>query len=463
MSTAIIARADIDQIVKARNESIEAIDLYIRALNAANTTLTNAINAARASTAGVFGKPRSFDRHNTDIRDEWVKSVDAQVWKSIFERGGVKDIMDRKSIEEFETQNRADPVPITVENIVATIETLMNKRGEMFAQGVANCFSDLDRRFKSHDAFSIGSRIILTHVFDDWGCWNHSCDHRRTIADVERVFTVLDGDKPNIHSLITKLNDHRGRGLDPRQSEMSTDYLRIKCFKNGNAHLWFTRPDLVERVNKMLADFYGEVLPDGVDVGDTVFTSNSREVAKDLAFYWTPEPVGEIALRGLDMCAGWKILEPSAGEGHLVRSILKKCDSVTIDAVEYDAQRSKTLRDSFRSNVRVTTANFLKTRPEAKYDAVVMNPPFYRTHWMDHVHHAMKFLKPGGKLVAILPITARIGESAKHTKFRTWAKAHSPHPHYADYPIFRDLPLGSFKAAGTNVSTTVLTLKAKHA
>lgn len=456
MSTEIVPRADIDQIVKNRDASIETIDLHIRALNAANNTLEDAISKAKLATAGVFGRPKVFEKHETDIRDSWVKSIDKQVWRSIFERGGVKDIMDRKSIEEFEAQNNADPIPVTVENVVATIESLMNRRGEIFAQGVANCFSELDRRFKSHDAFKIGSRIILTAVFDDWGSWNYYRDHRRTIADIERVFTVLDGEKPDIHSLITKLNDHRSRGLDPRQSEMSTEYLRIKCFKNGNAHLWFTRPDLVERVNKLLKDFYGEVLPDGVDKGDTQFASNSREVAKDLSFYWTPDAAGDKAVDKADIVSGELILEPSAGEGHLVRAILRHNSDVTVHAVEYDAQRSETLRDSVQSNVRVQTANFLKMRPEAKYDAVVMNPPFYGTHWMDH---AMQFLKPGGKLAAILPITARVGESAKHNKFRAWAKKHAPH--HADYPIFSDLPQGTFKAAGTNISTTILELKKK--
>ena len=41
----------------------------------------------------------------------------------------------------------------------------------------------------------MGSRIILTNVFDDWGGWNYHTRMEDTMADIERVFAVLDGNK----------------------------------------------------------------------------------------------------------------------------------------------------------------------------------------------------------------------------------------------------------------------------
>lgn len=78
-----------------------------------------------------------------------------------------------------------------------------------------------------------------------------------------------------------------------------------------------------------------------------------------------------------------------------------------------------------------------------EFDLVVMNPPFYGRHYEKHVRHALKFLKPRGLLVAILPITARYD-----------------HRGLEDLkPLWRDLPVGSFSESGTNINTTVMTVQ----
>jgi hypothetical protein len=87
----------------------------------------------------------------------------------------------------------------------------------------------------------------------------------------------------------------------------------------------------------------------------------------------------------------------------------------------------------------VLTANFLETVPTGDYDRVVMNPPFYGKHYAKHVTHAFKFLKPGGTLTAILPITARYDHGLLDGRWE-------------------DLPVGSFSESGTNINTTVLTM-----
>lgn len=89
------------------------------------------------------------------------------------------------------------------------------------------------------------------------------------------------------------------------------------------------------------------------------------------------------------------------------------------------------------------TANFLEQSSAPEFDLVVMNPPFYGRHYEKHVRHALKFLKPRGLLVAILPITARYD-----------------HRGLEDLkPLWRDLPVGSFSESGTNINTTVMTVQ----
>ena len=89
----------------------------------------------------------------------------------------------------------------------------------------------------------------------------------------------------------------------------------------------------------------------------------------------------------------------------------------------------------------VLTANFLEQPAKAEFDIVLMNPPFYGRHYVKHVRHALKFLKPGGTLVSILPATA-------------W------YDHGELKGEWQDLPVGSFAEAGTNVPTGLLKLRA---
>jgi hypothetical protein len=83
------------------------------------------------------------------------------------------------------------------------------------------------------------------------------------------------------------------------------------------------------------------------------------------------------------------------------------------------------------------------------YDRIIMNPPFDRERDIDHVMHALKFLKDDGLLVAIMSAHTEFAESRKATAFREHiAKLNG---------VFSDNPRSSFSSVGTNVNT--LTLK----
>ena len=165
-----------------------------------------------------------------------------------------------------------------------------------------------------------------------------------------------------------------------------------------------------------------------------------------MQFYYTPELAGKKLTE--DMHVGiQEVLEPNAGEGHLVRLLAAK--GYAVDAIEVHPERAKKITGARK----VVVANFLSVLPVAKYDAVVMNPPFYGAHWMDHVMHAFKFLKPFGELRAILPATAEFGTSKKHKEFHQWVQRSSSHNYW------KSLPTGSFKESGTNVSTVILYMR----
>lgn len=192
-----------------------------------------------------------------------------------------------------------------------------------------------------------------------------------------------------------------------------------------------------------LAEYYGDVLPDCPDWqdGERPEKRTSTAVAKDLQFYPTPEPV--IArLLGDWQFDGRRVLEPSCGDGRIMDALRAK--GADTWGVEVDAGRAAEAREKGH---KVFCSNFLETdgpaRAELAFDMVVMNPPFYGRHYAKHVRHAMRFLKPGGALTAILPATARYDHGLLDDLNPSWC----------------DLPVGAFSESGTNVCTTVCTVR----
>lgn len=185
-----------------------------------------------------------------------------------------------------------------------------------------------------------------------------------------------------------------------------------------------------------LAEFYGAVLPDCSEDDEPVKKRESTAVSKDLQYYPTPHKVVERVLAGIYIKKGEKVLEPSCGCGRFMDALRDM--GADVFGIEYDAGRAEQCRGKGHSVMR---ANFLDTVPTGDYDHVVMNPPFYGKHYAKHVEHALKFLKEGGVLTAILPVTARYDHGLVNGRWD-------------------DLPVGSFRDSGTNINTTVLTMKA---
>jgi SAM-dependent methyltransferase len=152
-------------------------------------------------------------------------------------------------------------------------------------------------------------------------------------------------------------------------------------------------------------------------------------------YYPTPVAVIDQILRNLSFSDGQMILEPSCGDGRIMDALRKQRVSLRVTGVEVDPGRAAEAR---AKGHHVMQANFLQCQPAADWDYVLMNPPFYGRHWKLHLDHALKFLKPGGHLVCILP-----------------ASAHYDH---GDLPgEWHDLPVASFAESGTNVPTGYLT------
>jgi hypothetical protein len=402
-----------------------------------------------ATVAGTHGQ------ENIDVRGPYFSNLESHLlksaWLHVYDGLNMKTLSSPTDKRLWE-QAMAKPPAFTLDNIRATFgKYILDPRGNIL-RGLAEVFCGLDQAYKSHDKVKIGvaglPKRVVMRGFGDFSY--HGRDQVQTILNSLAAYQgrplvtypELDALMADENALLeTKVIEKPQKYGKPDLIPVIARGVRLRRFQNGNGHLFF-EPDTLKDINKALAEFYGEVLPDTTDEKPTKKQA-STAVSKDLQFYGTPAKLAADVVGELYQIKGAQVLEPSCGDGALMDALRKA--GAKVQGIEVDPGRAA---HAYAKGHAVLRANFLDTAPTPDFDHVVMNPPFYGRHYAKHVRHAFKFLKPGGTLTAILPATARYdhGELDDILPTKTgWSN--SP---------WRDLPVGSFSESGTNINTSVL-------
>lgn len=138
------------------------------------------------------------------------------------------------------------------------VEHAVSTQGERFQAKCVEVFDAMrprsdDRKYKTNRLYETGERVVLTWMVEpNWiGGWRVRYDHKqRFTTALESVFRGLDGKGYASHT-----SQHGSELEDAICSSASgrgeTEYFEFRCFKNGNLHLRFKRPDLVARLNQV--------------------------------------------------------------------------------------------------------------------------------------------------------------------------------------------------------------------
>jgi len=207
---------------------------------------------------GTVAVTGSYSADKGEVAASIRRTVDAAGWQYLMSESGLRTFMDAPAREKWDEQIGKGEIPeLTAANVRATFGALYESRGEMFERGVLHCFRRLSWDYKTNQPYKFGKRIIVTYLLT-YGYPNHRVTDE--LDDLSRVFHVLDGKpEPDHRQGVSSLIYAAQRA---RQNEAETPYFSFKWFKNGNGHVTFTRPDLVDRMNKILAKHYPNALAD---------------------------------------------------------------------------------------------------------------------------------------------------------------------------------------------------------
>jgi GGDEF domain-containing protein len=184
------------------------------------------------------------------------------------------------------------------------------------------------------------------------------------------------------------------------------------------------------------------------------FATQKRRSEEGKDYFATPEPVGLKMVQWLNIRPGDKLLEPSAGHGAIARFMPEGHD---VDMVEPSPRLAgKAKLSNPEAHIHETT--FENFNIVNKYDGIVMNPPFGfggKTA-IEHLEKAVKHLRDGGRIVALIPEGPAADKRWSNFFYSTDKDSPSKGMHMvAEF----GLPTIAFDRAGTKVKTRIVVLE----
>lgn len=362
------------------------------------------------------------------------KALRSSAWRHVYRGLNIHMLATASERKRFERE-LDDPPEFTIDNIRATFgDYVADPRGSIL-RGLAEVFSGLDPAYRSHCKVRIGvkglpKRVIIPGAAGRYAYGSWGYDKLRDMLNALRVYRG----KPHLTG--AEFSDWRDAATVGHDE--TREGITLRAFQNGNMHVLFDKDACLD-INRALAEFYGDVLPDTPD--EDVTKAASTAVSKDLAYYPTPATVAERMVRDIYPMDGLRILEPSCGCGRILDAARAAFPEATLRGIEVHGPRAAEARGKGHT---VQVANFLDVPPDPSFDLVLMNPPFVGQHWKKHLQHAKRFLRSRdrhrGQVVCILPASA-------------WYDGHLTKKDGS----WTDLPVASFAESGTNVSTGIFT------
>ena len=177
---------------------------------------------------------------------------------------------------------------------------------------------------------------------------------------------------------------------------------------------------------------------------EAIILTGEYDRPSDCGYFPTPLDLVDKMISLAELTPDMKVLEPSAGRGAIAERVARIVGYDSVHCFELLNDNCEALHKyGFRN---VECCDFLSIEPKPLYDRVIMNPPFNKQQDIDHVTHALKCLKPGGRLVSIMASGVTFRQNRKTLEFLGLI---------GDSEIIPNPP-ASFKLSGTLVNTVMV-------
>lgn len=270
----LIPSVAVDRIIAQRNSGVDIFMQGIKALQEAEKLLAAAAGhdwfsgMAQLVESGLSGSRSA--KGDEAIRRSICLRADRNIWQRLMEDTGMLTLMSAAQKKQWNTDLYSDNCPeISLDNVLSTFRQLNASKAETFEQGVIDVFRNLSWDYKTNNPRYLGKRIIIDGVLDNFRGQRYSVRSygQDRINDLARPFWLLDGKTVpdfRVSEGVQLSNFILLGGVSSVGELLTCNYFTLRVFKKGSAHITFTRPDLVDRVNDIIARHYPGALPPAV-------------------------------------------------------------------------------------------------------------------------------------------------------------------------------------------------------
>ncbi|HDQ3838763.1 TPA: DUF4942 domain-containing protein [Escherichia coli] len=266
--TDVIGSTSIRHILAVRQSTLLQIDTLIRQL-AEISAMTVSIGGKNALDWAMKQDFRCgfWLMEKPEIAMKAItRNLDRELWRDLMQRSGMLSLMDAQARETWYRSLEYDNVPeISEANILNTFKQLHQNKDEVFERGVINVFRGLNWNYKTNLPCKFGSKIIVNNLvrWDRWGFHIVTGQQADRVADLERMLHLFSGwpIPDNRENIIIRLDDHIQSAQGQECYEYEDEMFSIRYFKKGSAHITFRKPELIDRLNDIIAKYYPEIIP----------------------------------------------------------------------------------------------------------------------------------------------------------------------------------------------------------
>lgn len=173
---------------------------------------------------------------------------------------------------------------------------------------------------------------------------------------------------------------------------------------------------------------------------------------KEFQFFATPDCIADqlvqLAFETPNQIG--KVLEPSAGDGAIIKAIHRYDPDIFVNYCELMELNLMKLQKLENSKCIGNDFLTLELPEEEKFASIIANPPFSKNQDIDHVYKMIECLTEGGRLVSIMSNHWRFTSGKKEIEFQKLISE-------SESTVI-DIEEGAFKESGTNVSACIVVI-----
>lgn len=189
-------------------------------------------------------------------REDALLNLECTYWVKLLEDSKIRDLMPyveyTKLLNSFKTRNKEKYIPFTEKSVTGFIENLINSKPILFANKVNSIIYNLDYDFKNNNGSMIPALMILKTNYSIFPSWEN-CQKIDDLRYSIRQILQLDLKFNKTQNVFQENDDNEWISVDD-------DYLRIKRFKNGNAHVLLSE-EIYDKLNEVVSLVNKNIIP----------------------------------------------------------------------------------------------------------------------------------------------------------------------------------------------------------